>query len=351
MEPWTPRVHYNNFNLIRLVAALQVLLVHAVNHFGYQAWFVDALKVVPGVPAFFFTSGFLIYSAYERMRSQSRPGFFVNRVLRIYPGLVVCVLLSALSVYLTGYFDGRRIDLGHFVAWIVGQSTVFQFYNPQFMRDYGVGVLNGALWTISVEIQFYVLVPLLCYLLRNRPRVLALIFAISLTVNVVANILLVRDPRSWDLLYMKLLMVSFIPHLFMFLLGFFAASTDKVRNVVNRIDLKYLAIAYALSMNLIGTYHANASNAINPVSFGLLALMIVKISTLPSPLPTRLERFVENTDFSYGLYLYHMPIINLLLTLALFSVPTNIVLSVAAAFCVAAASWFLIEKPTLSHKR
>jgi len=335
-----------------LLAALQVLLVHAFNHFGYQAWFVDAIKIVPGVPTFFFTSGFLIFFAYERMQGD-KLGFFINRLLRIYPALLVCVLVSVLTVYMTGYFDDKHIGVVRFAAWIIGQTTLVQFYNPPFMRDYGVGVLNGALWTISVEMQFYFLVPFLYYLLKNRPIVLALIFAVCVGVNVAANQFL-REPAHWDLMYMKLLMVSFVPYLHMFLLGFFVASTEKLRIFASKLDLRYLALlaaAYVLSMNLIGPYAVNASNSINPISLIILALIVMQVSKAPLPIPARLQRFIEKTDFSYGLYLCHMPIINLLLVSAAFSPATDILILLPSCFLAAVASWYLIERPALSHKR
>lgn len=36
-----------------------------------------------------------------------------------------------------------------------------QFYNPDWLRGFGTGVLNGSLWSIPVELQYYVLLPFL----------------------------------------------------------------------------------------------------------------------------------------------------------------------------------------------
>src|SRR5690606_19893364 len=71
---------------------------------------------------------------------------------------------SLLSVYLSGYLDDRNYRMSEFIFWIVGQISFFQFYNPEFMREFGTGVLNGSLWTISVELQFYIMVPILYWL-------------------------------------------------------------------------------------------------------------------------------------------------------------------------------------------
>ena len=57
----------NNFDAIRLVAASQVMVVHRMEHLHVS---MPALRSVitafPGVPAFFFISGFLISASWER---------------------------------------------------------------------------------------------------------------------------------------------------------------------------------------------------------------------------------------------------------------------------------------------
>ncbi|MDO9027819.1 MAG: acyltransferase, partial [Candidatus Roizmanbacteria bacterium] len=229
--------HNNNLNLIRLIAALQVLVVHSVNHFGVTGFFVDFLKATPGVPIFFFISGYLIGTTYKKNHERGPMIFFKNRVLRIYPGLIMCVLLSTIAVALTGFFHDKDIGVLRFALWFFGQISVFQFYNPDFMRPFGVGVLNGALWTISVEVQFYLLVPLLFFLTDRRPRLLAVIFIISIAVN-----LFLRSHVENRALPLKLLAVSFLPWIYMFLSGFIVAYSDKLKGFVMRLNFIYILL-------------------------------------------------------------------------------------------------------------
>ena len=59
----------NNFDLIRLAAALQVASTHALPYFvpGSRSWYlVRFLELFPGVPVFFFVSGFLISKSFEK---------------------------------------------------------------------------------------------------------------------------------------------------------------------------------------------------------------------------------------------------------------------------------------------
>ncbi|MGI9341900.1 MAG: acyltransferase family protein [Gammaproteobacteria bacterium] len=338
--------HRNNFNLIRLVAATQVLLVHSANHFEITGPLVTALKVVPGVPAFFFTSGYLIYYSYERTIQRGLANFFRNRVLRIYPALIACVLLSALSVYLIGYFDGIDVPAGEFTLWLIAQSTILQFYNPDFMRGYGVGVLNGALWTISVEVQFYLLMPAIYFLITRMKKLAWAMLIASMIVNV-----LVRQYLEWDNVLARLLYVSFIPWIYMFLFGAFVASTDGLRATFERIDLKFWIIFYVLSMNIIGPYVINASNAINPISFVLLAGCIMKLAYMDLRLPYGFNQFVRKNDLSYAVYLYHMPTINLLLYVRSEPALLNVLLTLLSVLLIAFLSWNLVEKPALGLKR
>jgi peptidoglycan/LPS O-acetylase OafA/YrhL len=340
------RDHNNNFNLVRLIAALQVLAVHSMNHFGVTGIFADFLKAIPGVPIFFFISGCLIGQTYKKNHERGPMVFFKNRFLRIYPGLIICVFFSIIAVAFTGFFHDKDIGIFRFVLWIFGQISVFQFYNPDFMRSFGVGVLNGALWTISVEVQFYLLVPLLFFLIDRRPRLLVVVFILSIA----ANLFLRNYPENRSL-PMKFLAVSFLPWIYMFLSGFIIAFNNKLKALVRRSNFIYIMLAYVVSMNFIGGYTENAQNSINPISFFLLAGLILKLATAQLPLPPKVASYIKKSDFSYGLYLYHMPVINILLFFGLFPAGVNIFIAVVISAIAAFVSWYFVEKPALDFKR
>ena len=165
------RFRTNNFDLIRLVAALQVVFLHTSKHLDLihpESVLSSIIDRFPGVPIFFFVSGFLISRSFE-----TNPGlgdYSRNRAFRIFPALWVCFMLSVLSAWMTGYFSTVEVPIARFVGWVAAQLSFLQIYNPEFMRGYGTGVLNGSLWTITVELQFYVIVPCLYILLRRLSR-------------------------------------------------------------------------------------------------------------------------------------------------------------------------------------
>lgn len=339
-------VHDNNFNLIRLLAALQVAVVHSMNHFAYEFPGSNALRLVPGVPTFFFISGYLIYQSFDRVRHKGVGSFFINRVLRIYPGLIVCVALATTAVWLTGYFTTHPVPLTRLLAWLGAQTTIFQFYNPDFMRDFGVGVLNGVLWTVSIELQFYLLVPLLFYLIKRRAALAGVLFALSLATNLYLRLFL-----DWQELWMKLLYVSFIPWLYMFMFGAALVAFERLRDFLLGVNVYVLVGVYLLSMNFIGSYETNASNAMNPIAFVALAGLTLKLARARIPLPQAVTRSIRKEDVSYGLYLYHMPTINLLLVTGVATGAANMFLALAISMLAAAFSWYVVERPALRHKR
>ena len=78
----------NNFDFIRLIAALQVALVHGITHLEVKILnpFLDFLNLFPGVPIFFFLSGFLISASWER--NSNVKNFSLNRFYRIFSRLM-----------------------------------------------------------------------------------------------------------------------------------------------------------------------------------------------------------------------------------------------------------------------
>ena len=213
----------NNFGLIRLLAALEVAIHHTLKHFDLtDHWLFHSTSWLPGVPIFFFVSGFLISRSYEnnsRIAEYSR-----NRALRIYPALVLCTILAVISAFATGYLSTQSFSPSHFAAWILGQVTVFQFYGPDFMRGFGSGALNGSLWTVTVELQFYVLIPMIYWMLTRasksrgqRMAMLSVLILLFIVPNVIFQQLKLNDQFS-DHLLMKLAHVSFLPWVYMFML-------------------------------------------------------------------------------------------------------------------------------------
>ncbi len=338
--------HHNNFNLIRLLAAVQVLCVHVFTHFHMTGPVVQAFKLIPGVPTFFLISGYLIYTSYKRTRVRGLRAFFTNRFLRIYPALWTCIAIAVLSVAFTGYLSSQHFSVTHFVFWIFAQASFLQFYNPPFMRAYGAGVLNGALWTITVELQFYVLTPLLFYLLHHRMRLFAIIFAASLALN-----LYLRAYLDWNIIAMKLVYVSFASWLYMYMTGFLAAEFQQVGSWAQKSPYIVLVVGLIASQSLIGSYETNAANGINPISVAILALLIIKCSTQKITVLPGIQRFIERNDFSYGLYLYHMPVINFLLFETMFSRIAGWLLVLPVSAAAATLSWYLVERPALRHKK
>ncbi len=157
----------NNFDLVRLAAAAQVVIWHAIEHFQIETN-VSALWLLgsfPGVPIFFVVSGYLIASAYERNRSTV--GYFSNRALRLLPGLWMCFLLTSLSIYFLHGFSGAKTN--ELWVWTISSLMGFSF-TPTFLKNYGTGAVNGSLWTIPVEIQFYLVCPILLKFLGERTR-------------------------------------------------------------------------------------------------------------------------------------------------------------------------------------
>lgn len=337
----------NNFNLIRLLAAFQVLIVHTFGHFGVNNFVIQCLKIFPGVPIFFFISGYLIGGTYIKNSHKGLGVFFGNRVLRLFPGLIVCVLLSIITVYLTGYFSSKSFSFASFLVWIFGQISFFQFYNPEFMRDYGVGVLNGSLWTISVEIQFYLLTPFLYYFFKSKQLkpIIIFIFVFSLIANVYLRIY-----SDWSKLFFKLLTVSFLPWIFIFIIGFLFKYYERHIDFLKRVNPFLIFLPFVLSMLFIGDYKTNAMNSINPISATLLAILVYIFSQKELKIPNTFMNFVNESDISYGLYIYHMPIINTFLYLQFGNLYFNILISILLTILFSLLSWKFVEKPFLQKK-
>ena len=117
-----------------------------------------------GVDLFFLISGFLLALPWFLHASQGRPppstrGFYSRRVRRIVPAYYVqLVVLFALVLPLLRGFEYWRTDL---YVYLLNAAAHALFLHNTTPLTSGSMEVNGALWTLAVEAQFYLLLPLL----------------------------------------------------------------------------------------------------------------------------------------------------------------------------------------------
>lgn len=342
-----PKIHnfQNNYNLLRHLAASQVLLVHSFHHFGYESAFVDFLELFPGVPVFFFISGHLIARSYLGLDGQVIKKFAWRRSLRIFPGLWIVVFAGALLPAMAGYTDYSTVSKGHFIAWIISQATIFQFYNPEFLRGFGVGSVNGALWTISVELTFYIVTPLLIWMVRRSLPLVVLIALSSIAANLYAHHAL--DVSGF---FSKMIRSSFVPWFYIYIFGALLACLPSTKKWFMTLPASGLIIGYLSSMYFVGNIEMNSSNGINPISAITLAVLTLRLGE-----SRKIYRYIGRAailknDVSYGMYIWHMPIINALLYYDGWTMWPNIFGTLVFTIIIAVLSWRFVERPMLRMK-
>ena len=111
-------------------------------------------------------SGFLLYLPYAQAGNKL-PGvgaFYKRRLIRILPSYLLCVIPLFILACARGQYDSA-LDAGKDLA----AHLTFTF--NLFRSTYFYSPINGALWTIAVEMQFYLLFPLLAWAYRKAPLV------------------------------------------------------------------------------------------------------------------------------------------------------------------------------------
>ncbi len=200
--------HTKTFNLIRILVAVLIFFGHATEHLGVGRM-PECAKLFDGVPVFFFLSGFLIFASLER--DSSLWSYAKKRFIRIYPVLWIGVLLGCIAVCVL-YF--KNIDWVNFGIFTVAQSSFFQFWTPDFLREFGCGTLNGSLWTIPVFVQFYVVAYLMHKYIKNNK-----LYFIFFGLSIVANCVYPYLDNFMPVILQKLIGISIFIYLWLFIIG------------------------------------------------------------------------------------------------------------------------------------
>ncbi len=191
-----PDKHISLLDQARGFAIIAVFIYHALiagygmDSLNWHGWFRDFhapwsfLLLLPvtfgwgGVAIFFVISGFCIHLSYERSTAKQFKVFFARRFFRIYPPYLVTLIFFAV------FFPPTKLGFHSFRDFAQLVSHLFLLHNMNGNSSYAI---NGPFWSIAVEVQLYVLYPLLLWLVRRFgwKRALCLTVAIELTMRTI----------------------------------------------------------------------------------------------------------------------------------------------------------------------
>ena len=150
----------------RGISITLVLLGHLFP-LGPKSWQLNGTVAAAGMAIFFILSGFLITSLL--LRNQNIQHFLIRRFLRIVPLAWLAIIVSLLA-----FSANQQLYLPHLLFYVN--------LTPELLTNY-----TAHLWSLCVEMQFYVAIALLVALFKQKAFWLLPVFALCVTLNRYAN--------------------------------------------------------------------------------------------------------------------------------------------------------------------
>ncbi|MEF8700677.1 MAG: acyltransferase [Candidatus Accumulibacter sp. UW26] len=328
----------NNFDLLRLLLAGTVLLVHSYELSGFEQLGIITriLSSAVAVKAFFVVSGFLIFMSFER--SATITSYARKRIRRIYPGYFTVVMLCAIGLIAV---SSRSVEEYVSLAWlkyILANLTFLNFMQPTLPGVFDsnkLAAVNGALWTLKIEAMFYLSVPLFVFLFRKFAHFPILAVAYGLSVSYALAMTVIAE-RTGSAFYLEL--GRQLPgQLSYFMAGAF---------LYYYLPLFERRIGYFLGAAIF-TLAADMYFPLPILEPFALATVVVFAGLF-----LYLGNFGKYGDFSYGIYILHFPVIQTLLYSGLFRdspwyfLMTVVIITAGGAV----ALWHSVEKRFLFRK-
>lgn len=330
------RLKVNNFDLLRFVFAFIVFLVHAYALSGAKSLAVitQFLSSEIAVKSFFIVSGFLIFMSYEN--SHNLKTYFLKRVRRIYPAYLCVILFCAFFGYIfsTSSFDNYfSVDL---VKYIFANLFFLNFISPNLpgvFESNQLQAVNGALWTLKIEVMFYLFVPFTVMAFKKFDR-LMVIMAIYVGSVVYTFLLLGVAVESGAGIYKEL--QRQLPGQ----LAYFMAGAAGYYYYAYLAKYALWAVLFAIFAFMFQS--ALPWIALEPIMLGVLVVYFACIFPC-------VGNFGKYGDFSYGIYIVHFPILQVLVSYDLFTSSAWFALVISGILILLTAYllWHLVEKPFL----
>ena len=288
------------------------------------------LSSAVAVKAFFIVSGFLIFMSFER--ASSIAAYASKRARRIYPAYFTVVILCAIGLIAVSPKSVSDYFSLEWVKYVLANLTFLNFLQPTLpgvFETNKLAAVNGALWTLKIEVMFYLTVPIFVFLFRKFGHFLMLVLVYCSSVAYAALMASIAENTGS---------------------GIFIELGRQLPG-----QLSYF-ISGAFLYYFLPFFERHAGYFLVAASLGLIANMFFSLPLLePFALAIivmffglflYVGNFAKFGDFSYGIYILHFPIIQLLIQGDWFrESPWYFLMTVILMTTTGAiAMWHLVEK-------
>lgn len=320
----------NNFDFLRFLLALSVFCTHYDRIFG--EYFINfPITISRSVSSFFVISGMLIFRSC--LRSSSLRSFWEKRFRRILPAYVLIVLLVVVLFFPFSSLGVRDyLFSSDMVKYLFANLTTLNFLHPGLPGVMDGAAVNPSLWTIKIELLLYLSTPLWVMLYERFDR--------SLSLFVVAIFSIVSVLLRWHADVTGVAVYDLVGKWGSLSACYLAGiSLYLYRDLLQRY--KWHLFVPCLLLLLV----ADAPYVVEAVlPFALGVVLFVVAFSFPF-----LNGFGRIGDLSYGIYVYHGPIIFFTICLGWKLSLLGFAATLTITLLVAFLSWHLLEKRVLKR--
>ncbi len=323
-------MNINNFDLLRFLLAFTVALGHLIQLTPDTTFdsLAPYIHTHTAIACFYVISGFLVTKSFENTSSLKK--FYVKRVRRIFPAyyfviiFFAIILVSVSTLGFLAYFTNK--DWWRYVIFNLLFQNYLQPTLPGVFEDNPVHAVNGALWTIKIEEGFYLVLPLVIYFYRKLPYkdfFLMVVYVLSLVFFNYFNLL---DQYK---------IAKQLPGVFCY----FISGLFLYYHFRWFFKHKYWLFGLALIVFILEPLYSPWM-ILYPFALALLVLSFAYLYPFA-------KNFGKYGDFTYGVYIFHFPLIQLSVALSFYEIfpPMMVFLgSLITIFLVGVASWYGIER-------
>jgi peptidoglycan/LPS O-acetylase OafA/YrhL len=339
----SPR-HLPNIDIMRGMAVLAVVAHHVFAFTGFSVPVLGTFGGLLGVQLFFVLSGYLIT---ESASKHPTSVYWLHRVLRIFPAYWVAYLLVGV---LTGRLIPDRIIESPFPFFL--NLVNLQQLHAVALFEFDVISVS---WTLTVEVLWYALAPLLLLIGFRRPwHLLAGLMLLSVAWTWMASHrhldelyrpTLEQLSRPWSPSQLSVLIGAAFPaQLIYFGLGSVAYH---LRDRLSTVSAWTPGIAWLVCLGAMPFYFNHLQMATQVVGLGVAALFVWMLR-----MPALKLRFLAWTgQISYSIYLLHFPLIVYGFQKLGRHGPVHLLVTLAVIYLCAYALYRWVERPGIQLAR